>query len=352
MKNIKPLFLLPEILKYARPHDSAVEQAFCDRFIGVLPGIEQDTYGNYMLEVGSNPSTLFSAHTDTVDWEEGFKNVICDPNLNQLFTDNGSCLGADDGTGIWIMLQMIFQKIPGMYVFHRGEEVGCLGSGWLAENRPDWLGRFDHAIAFDRQDDRDIITHQRYGKCASTNFVDDFSTRLYNTGHITGMPHQGARGVYTDTAEYTHLIAECTNLSVGYKHQHSSSETQCLNVLSELAPALLKMDWEGITSERVPEKRVEYSYGRVAYPNFGKWKDEYDYDWDNTNAAKTYVKDEHPSDAELLEFVEYFPQQVAELLREWGVTIDEIAESMCGDMSEDTHDTLEEAYDKYSGLEF
>jgi hypothetical protein len=328
--NIKPFHLLPEMLSYARPHGSGVEQLFCDRYIATIPNVQQDDFGNYFVEVGSSPNTLFSAHTDTVDYTEGFKKILLDPIVNELFTDNGDCLGADDTTGVWIMKLMIEKGIAGMYVFHRGEEVGCLGSGWMADNKPDWLKLYDHAIAFDRAGDRDIITTQNGSTCASPEFAADLSLRLHDTGHIIGDRFTAARGVYTDTAEYTHLIGECTNISVGYEMQHSPDETQSVDTLKELVPALMMMDWDGITKQRNPEAKPTYSFAN----NYGRFssadKDEYDYNNNSPTTGSPTRGDggDMPRWDELRDFCKDYPEEAADILFDQGITIDEMIYSM------------------------
>ena len=102
-----------------------------------------DAYGNVFVEVSMDKSTtMFSCHTDTVHPKPhaDFKNkLVIDPMTNHLFTDHKSQLGADDGTGIWFMLAMIEAKVPGLYAFHRDEEVGGLGSSESAKINKDYL---------------------------------------------------------------------------------------------------------------------------------------------------------------------------------------------------------------------
>jgi hypothetical protein len=354
--NINPLNLLPAMLRYSRPHESEMEQAFIDRFIKTLPNVQHDEYRNYYVEVGSNPNTLFSAHIDTVDWEETEKNIFLDPQTQQLFTDNGDCLGADDTTGIWIMTLMIIKQIPGTYVFHRGEESGCLGSGWLADNRPDWLGNFDHAIAFDRAGTRDIITSQRGRVCASNSFARDLSSRLFGTGHIGDTPHKAASGVYTDTAEYTHLISECTNVSVGYESQHTPDETQCINTLKQLVPALLDMNWAGLSTERAPTPKPVFTYPTYGWDNKRTqnksdfWANEYSF-YDDSKAQKKAAntgRGEKVADYQtLLEFVEYFPSAAADLLLDFRVTEEELDDMISMNINSQAEIEEEETLDDY-----
>ena len=86
-------------------------------------GIEGE--GNLIIEVGEGSETLFSSHTDTVHRTGVMQNVFIETADKPKFeTDSGQCLGGDDGTGVWLMLELIKAGVPGLYIFHRAEEVG------------------------------------------------------------------------------------------------------------------------------------------------------------------------------------------------------------------------------------
>jgi hypothetical protein len=60
-------------------------------------------------------------------------------------------------------------------------------------------------------------------------------------------------GTFTDSANYTHLIAECTNVAVGYFDQHTAREKFDLEWLERhLIPALIKVDWDNLPVQRDP----------------------------------------------------------------------------------------------------
>jgi hypothetical protein len=146
------------------------------------------------------------------------------------------------------MLQMIRRKIPGLYVFHRAEEIGGRGSSHTAGKEPDRLAGITHAIAFDRKGYSDTITHQGHRTC-SDSFAADLSARL--NAHNKFFKFSGcANGIFTDTANYTDIIGECTNLSVGYFGQHTPSEYQDVAFACDLADALCGADWSGLVSSR------------------------------------------------------------------------------------------------------
>jgi hypothetical protein len=70
-------------------------------------------------------------------------------------------------------------------------------------------------------------------------------------------------GLYTDSVSYTHLIPECTNISVGYEGAHSSNERFDLEFLMlMLLPSLMKVDYSALPAVRDPS--VKENYGAYA----------------------------------------------------------------------------------------
>ena len=146
--------------------------------------------------------------------------VYIDEGQSRLFKgDDKMCLGANCGTGVWIMLQMIKAKVPGLYIFHRAEEIGGLGSGWIIDNPQastdtdyeHWVEQYTQCIAFDRYGTKYIITHQGMERTCSDAYADAL-------GELLGMGHKpDDGGSFTDSKNYCRLVPECTNLSVGYK---------------------------------------------------------------------------------------------------------------------------------------
>jgi hypothetical protein len=298
---------LIEMLTYRRPMGSATENAFRTRYLLSLKGAYVDEHKNIHVRVGES-RTLWSSHTDTVHTRDGYQSVIVDERqIARLGKDettpvpvravapilvqqagrklsrrerkrlrrasNGvytlqsprTCLGADDTVGVYLMREMILQAVPGYYVFHYGEERGGIGSSALARTHAAYLSaHFDRAIALDRQGYNDIITHQ-FGMCTASEY---FACALGDAMQAldSGLKYGPAIGVYTDTAEYAECISECTNLSVGYAHQHSSSEVvdlrhvdRLLGVLCDLRPD----DVPAMRDPRVQEPEVGIGTGML-----------------------------------------------------------------------------------------
>ncbi len=253
-----------DLMSYRRSHKSQGETAFINKFL--LPKlkrygkVETDEEKNVILKMGET-SVCFSSHIDTMHnrLEQTHKQKLkIDENLNQLFSDGRQCLGADDGTGIYLMLCLLEAGIPGLYIFHRGEERGGIGSRHIASTagRTGLFEGIQQAVAFDRAYTSHVITHQMGRRCASRIYARALAKELNKEMPATSMvsspwaPNDG--GSFTDTANYTSLIPECTNLSIGYYHQHSAREYQSLNHLNEMSEAITKINWEELPISRDP----------------------------------------------------------------------------------------------------
>jgi hypothetical protein len=241
---------LLDMFSYQRPSGGVTEKLFVNKY---LKGFTKDTYGNMVLTIGDKPRILFSSHMDTVHRFDG-RNQSLKFDGQFLTQTDANCLGADDTAGVFLMLEMVKAGIEGVYVIHFGEEMGCQGSRALAKDNPEFFEHIDIAIAFDRMGYDDIITHQ----CGRRTASDAFALSL--AAELGGSYQPSDEGVYTDTNEYPHLVAECTNVSVGYFHQHHKDEKQDIPFLLALREALLQVRWENLVVERDPKVEEESRY--------------------------------------------------------------------------------------------
>ena len=271
--NVVPA-TLGAILSVCRGHGGTAEKTFVEGWLwGQLPADrEMDTHGNVWITVGEGSRTLFCAHTDTVhDSKLSVQQVWYDPNTQELFKDKDdeqqACLGADDGAGIWLLLEMINAGVPGTYVFFRGEERGGVGSSGAAVSEAERFVGIDRAIAFDRRGLSDVITHQGGTRCASDDFAKALAAEFNSKGHALEYKPCDS-GVFTDTANLTDIVPECTNISCGYYSEHSSSETLNLGHLLVLRDACVKADWENLPTVR---KAGEYDslWGGYDWRDYG-----------------------------------------------------------------------------------
>ncbi len=254
MSHNSRLARLLDMLTYCRPAGSSADNAFREAFIKPTPGAYVDRFDNYHVTIGDAPRVLFSCHTDTVHRQSGRQTVHYDPTtgvitLSKRSRKHSNCLGADDTAGCFVMLELIAAGIPGRYVFHYGEECGADGSRSLALHHESWLQETPIAIAFDRRGRHDVITHQSAGRCCSDAFAQSLANQLTDRG----LPYAPSdHGIFTDTANYTDAIGECTNLSVGYADEHRSSESLSVPHVFALIDALLTVDYGALVVQRKP----------------------------------------------------------------------------------------------------
>ena len=226
---------LKTILEWVRPAGSDSEQAFVDwlesRVIELGYDPERDGYGNLFVKM-DGCTTLFTSHTDTVHANglEGKQEVSFENGYAFLSNpQNGFVLGADCGTGIYIMLRLLEHGVQANYAFYREEEIGGLGSEYSVRMNPEFYETIKHAVAFDRKGVCSVITHQWCGRCCSDEFAKALGGKL---------------GLKSD---------------LGY--------------LSEFVEKLKTVDWQSLPVERKPEDEQYPDYG--GYPDYG-WQTDKD----------------------------------------------------------------------------
>jgi hypothetical protein len=237
---------------YKRPHGSATERAFIDRYLLSLSGAYEDRIGNIHVIREPTRGIVWSTHTDTVHDDEGRQSVLYDRRLSALYLpleSDSSCLGADDTAGVWLAREMILAGVTGHFVFHTGEERGGIGSSFLACEETTWMAHQRIVIALDRAGSSDVITHQYGRRTASDTFAESLAREIMRIDpRLSYRPCRG--GVYTDSAEYADHVAECTNLSVGYGRQHTAREYLDVRHLMRLRRALIALDPEALIVAR------------------------------------------------------------------------------------------------------
>lgn len=299
------------MLTYKRPHGSATELQFIETYLqplGEHPNVvsyDTDEVGNIFVTTDPNSKTLFTAHVDTVHSKDGFQVVTHDKNIGLVYIDDKAalatnCLGADDTAGMWLLLEMIDHGVPGTYAFFRGEERGGIGSRHAAQTHADFFMQFDRAIAFDRRGTGDVITHQAGGRCCSSEFAAALADQL----SLRGLDYCPAdTGVFTDTANLTDLIGECTNVSCGYDSEHSVNETLDVEHLVALRDALIHAEWEGLPTKRAKGEIDPEDYNYMLggswfkdYDKYGGWKSTNEVMQMNFKDLVKYVKKADPED--------------------------------------------------------
>ncbi len=260
--NIKETFL--RLTSKTYPHGT--ESELFPILYSEIDGLESDEFGNLFVKIGES-DVMFTSHLDTASPANTKVNHVFDGNV--IKTDGKSILGADDKAGVTVMMYMIKKRVPGLYYFFLGEEVGCIGSKKVAavqkENKIEGINK---VISFDRRNTKSIITYQSSQRCASDTFGKALSEQL-NKADETFSYDIDPTGVLTDSVQFIKIYSECTNISVGYQSEHTFSESQDIDHLEKLAVACTKVDWNGLPVERDPSKTEYRSY--VGYGGYDDW---------------------------------------------------------------------------------
>jgi len=260
--NIKETFLNLTTRTY--PHGTEK-----DLFHLLPSNLQTDEFGNLYIEIGDKPSTMFTSHLDTATFQ--LRDVIHQEIGNIIRTDGSSILGADDKAGVTIMMYMIEKNVPGLYYFFLGEEVGCIGSRKLAtKHKTEPIPYIKKVVSFDRRGYDSVITHQLGGRCCSNDFGNALSKEL-NTQNPKFKYSNDPTGIYTDSAQFTPIYPECTNVSVGYNYEHTCNEQQDIVHLENLCEAVIKVNWESLPVSRKFTDDEEYDeFDDYYYPSYKK----------------------------------------------------------------------------------
>ena len=263
--NIKEKFL--ELTSRTYPHGTEE-----DIFPLLDSRLEKDEFGNLFIKIGES-DVMFTSHLDTAT--SALTQVVHKFDGKIIKTDGKSILGADDKAGVVIMLNMIENNIPGLYYFFLGEEVGCIGSRKVAtKQKTEKIEGINKVISFDRRGTDSVITFQSSQRCCSETFGEALSKQL-NLADETFSYKNDPTGILTDSVQFIGIYSECTNISVGYKSEHTFSEQQDIDHLTKLAEACLLVDWNSLPVERDFTKTEYKSYG--GYSGYDGGWDDYDY---------------------------------------------------------------------------
>lgn len=311
-------------LSLKRPHGTQTNKDFTDWLARALPehlqaGAFMDGAGNLHVDARCTVDnrTLFVAHVDTVHKDEGHNKIRKE---RTTWHADGAQLGADDGAGVAMLMHLLHAKIAGYYIFTQGEERGGIGAKFVADNFKPLLGEFDRAIAFDRRGIDSVISHQGYGRCCSDAFAQALADDLNGDERLMYSPDD--TGVYTDTAEFTDIIPECTNISVGYYSEHTLNESLDIVHYQTLASRVIQIAWDTLPTDRDPSvvesKWDDYTAGVYygGWASYGKatnHKSKYDYAyWAEEGADITSLD---LQDA-LQDAIEGYPEWLIEMMAE------------------------------------
>ena len=265
------------MLTYKRPHGSLSEQKFIEDYLKPL-GCRADRYGNMIKRVKGDYSTIFACHIDTVHRNAGYQRVF--QNNNILSTDGNTVLGGDDTAGVWLCANLLSDGVPGLYIFHRAEEIGGIGSSDVVSRKN--LSSVKRVISLDRKGMTDLITHQFGQRTCSDEFADELIRQLRLSFRKTS-------GTFTDSANYAEAVPECTNLSVGYEGAHTTRETLNARFLETMYHRLKAVNWRKLPVVRDPHEVKRKSFEWQEWPKSTTRKNT-DYYYDPFGGSKSNWK--------------------------------------------------------------
>lgn len=242
-KDVRSTFLSLVTKTYPMGHEEELLQ--------FLPKLNTDMFGNYYKIIPGDKETMFTSHLDTADRKQVPTKLLSKMIAGEeyIYTDGTSILGADDKSGVAVMLYMMAHNIPGLYYFFLGEERGGIGSRKLSDgwDSVSYVSDIKRCISFDRRKTNSVITYQMGRQCCS----DEFGTALCKEYNSNGLQlSMDTTGIFTDSASFIDDISECTNVSVGYNNEHTGKEIQNITYLEKLAKASIKVNWKSLPSTR------------------------------------------------------------------------------------------------------
>ena len=278
MKTTKIPRVLAELLSIRRPHGGVGEKLAQNIVMREVVGhghkIVKDTHGNIEVQVGDPAGCVFTAHLDTVHREDGEQVLYIISETAEIVADGldgkASVLGADDASGVYLLLEMIAENRPGMYLFFVGEECGGIGSSAYVKDHPTFSANM--VVSFDRRGTKDIITHQG-GYCTASNTFAMALGDAMNKLNPAFEYAPCAGGLYTDSREFAEIVPECTNIAVGYYNEHTIRESQDLEHLLNLRSVVVAIDWQSLPIGRVPEPDLPWAGWDMDIPSFSTRKE-------------------------------------------------------------------------------
>jgi hypothetical protein len=305
---------LTGMLKHKRPAYSKQDEIFIEQYIAPVNVFDDDA-GNLIKIIGDDPEVMWSCHTDTVHMTSGYQEVRVKGQYIGVNDKNSNCLGADDTAGVWLMLELIRAGKEGLYVFHRAEEIGGKGSSFIARNTPDLLKNIKCVIALDRKGTRDVITHQGT-RCCSDTFAKSLADALDMKFELSD------RGLFTDSANYTDIVGECTNLSVGYENAHSDKEILDMAFLQNMRNKLVTLDYSKLVYDR--------KAGDIDPDDL--WHKPFNYN--SIYGTSDSYTDEIYKPITLIDFAYEYPEVVAKVLKDYGISVDQMREEVFNETNE------------------
>lgn len=248
--------LVVKILKQRRYSRSEAQDIFVDELQsffdkkGVLT--RRDTYGNlYVTKGNASLYRCLVAHTDINQQERDNVRVYMNRDWIFGFDMEEGCqcgLGADDGIGISLAIEM-FNRFDNIKLFFpKDEEIGMHGSSAADKS---FFSDCSMIVQGDRRSfTNDLVTFTNGIEVCSQEFVDAAAEISLKYGYAA------ARGIATDvgTLKRSELVnCVAMNISIGYAFEHTDKEViskrhyrNAVNYVYDLLVGMGEVKWEHV----------------------------------------------------------------------------------------------------------
>lgn len=238
------LKLLKKIFLAERPPGK--EQEAISLILNYCKNIQNLTYkldseNNLFITKNTNNQKYVSciiAHMDSIITHKGERLISIRNGEIRGFqkSDHTQCsLGADDGIGICIALQLLNELEDIKVIFTTQEEIGGIGAYTACYNK-DFFKNINFFIQADRRGNSDLITDTNGIKSGSIDFISDISDLSEKYGYKENM------GTFTDVGIFSEEFKlSGVNISCGYRDEHQRVEytiiqdaENCLNYIHDI----------------------------------------------------------------------------------------------------------------------
>lgn len=246
--------LVLNILKLRRHSHSPVQDQFVDDLQEFFDGkgavTSRDTYGNlYVIKGEADQYRCMVAHTDINQAKRANVRVYMNKDWIFGFDMEEGCqcgVGADDGIGISLAIEMFNRFDTIKLFFPMDEEVGCIGSSKCDVS---FFSDCTMILQGDRRSfTNDLIVFTNGIETCSQEFVDAASEISDKYGYAA------ANGICTDVGaikKNSAVTCIACNISIGYVNEHSDREVisrkhykNAVNYVYDLLVGLGGVKWE------------------------------------------------------------------------------------------------------------
>ena len=201
---------------------------------------------HYIRAEGQIPIAVV-AHMDTVF--DVPSEIFYDNQRNVMWSPTG--MGADDRTGIFIIVQLIKSGLRPHVIFTADEEKGCVGAGILAGQKCPFKD-LRYIIQLDRRGTNDCVFYD----CDNKEFIP----------YVEQFGFSEAIGSFTDISSLCPKWKVAgVNLSVGYKDEHTTHERLYITPKFATLEKVRKM----LSEKDIPKfEYVESKWGYGSYDRY------------------------------------------------------------------------------------